>query len=672
MSAVSAGKYLFGPFELDSAELILRRSGEIVPLTPKALQALILLIQNGGRVVSRREMIEELWPDAHVEESNLTVAISMARRALGESENGNHFIETVPKRGYRFVPAVKFIGNSLPQKARFEVMQITRLTHDGYIMDVAISPDARLLAFVLIENGKQSLWIQQLESGEKWTLSAPDPALCWGLKFSHDCQSLFFITTQPNTTISVLYRVSLRGGPAQKLVVNIDAGIALSPDGSQMAFVRSFPGQHRDALVLADADGSGESEIASRHHPDKFSFATACWSPDGKLIALGASRYNGVECAILGVPPSGGTPRELSRWEWKTMCAVAWSTDGAHLYFSAMALTSNSFQIWRLNYPDHQAQRVTNDPNNYEEISLAEGHQTLVTMQTDVRANLWLASVPDSGAQSGKTGELAAPPVTRRITNSRTEGFQGLAVSQGRIVFALTEHQQPDLWSVNTDGSDRRRLTTGGGFLPAFSRDGRRIAYVSAQGGTHHIWCMDADGGNKSRLTDGGGESFPSITKDGDWVVYTSQSKERNSLWKVSAQGGGAVQLTYESLCIKPVVSPDGTMIACAYRTNEADKWKIALLPNDGGAPLQFFALPNPYNQILRWTKDAKALTFLEKRDGVHNIWRQPVDAGEVTQLTTFTEDLIYNYDWLSDDNTELIVSRGLKTRDIVLIRNFE
>lgn len=672
MSALSGGKYQFGQFELDSTELVLRRNGEIVPLTPKALQALSLLIQNSGRVVSRKEMIEELWRDAFVEESNLTVAISMARKTLGEGESGDQFIETVAKRGYRFVPAVRFIGNAPPQKDRFGGMQITRLTHDGYIMDVAISRNARLLAYVLIENGKQSLWIQHLESGERWTLSGPDPALCWGLRFSHDSQSLFFITTQPNTTISVLYRVLLRGGPARKLVVNIDAGIALSPNGAEIAFVRSFPGQHRDALFVANVEGSGEREIASRQHPDKFSFATGSWSPDGKLIALGASRYNGLECAILGVPPHGGRPLELSRWEWKTMCAVAWSADGLGLYFSAMALNSNSFQIWRLTQPEQPAQHVTNDPNNYEEISLARESQTLVTMQTDVRANLWLAHSLDSNSAAGEAGAGAAMPLARRITNGRTEGFQGLTASRGRIVFALTEHQQPDLWSVNADGSDRRRLTTGGGFLPASSRDGRCLAYVSAQGGTHHIWCMDADGGNKKQLTDGGGETFPSITGDGQWVVYTSQSKDRNSLWKVSTQGGGAVQLTHDSLCIKPVVSPDGAMIACAYRIDEADKWKIALLPFAGGAPLEFFALPNPYNQILRWSADGQALTFMEKRDGVHNIWRQPVAGTAASQITNFTEDLIYHYDWLSDDNTQLIVSRGLKTRDIVLIRNFD
>jgi Tol biopolymer transport system component len=655
-------KYQFGEFELETTEWVLRRKGAIVSLTPKALQVLVLLVRNSGRVVSRKQMLESLWPDSFVEDSNLTVAISMLRKALGETENGNRFIETVAKNGYRFVASVKFSGNLAPRSDSFGAMQITRLTHDGYIMDVAISGDARLMAYVQIATGKQSLWIRDLQSGERWQLLPPDPALCWGLHFTQDRQSLFYITTQPNSTISVLYRMSVRGGPAQKLVVNIDAGIALSPDGMEIAFVRSFPGQHRDALIIANVDGSSEREIAARRHPDKFSFASASWSPDGKLIALGASRYSGVEFAILGVPPLGGKPRELTHWQWKSMCAVAWNDDGTSLYFSAMASNSNSFQIWRLSYPDGPAQRITNDPNNYEEISLADKSNTLVTMQTEVRANLWLASANGAGASV----------LARRITSGRTEGFDGLAVAAGRVVYASTEHQQPDLWSMKVDGSDCKRLTDAGGFLPSVSGDGRFIAYVSVQSGTHHIWCMDVSAGSRRQLTDGGGESFPSITSDGKWVVYTSLSRERNTLWKISTQGGQPLQLTHDSLCIKPVVSHDGARIACAFRTDEADKWKIAVLSISGDEPPAIFALPYPYNQKIRWTADDQALTFLERRDGVHNVWRQPLDGQAATQLTHFTEDLIYYYDWLPEDDGRLIVSRGIKTRDIVLIQNFE
>ena len=162
------------------------------------------------------------------------------------------------------------------------------------------------------------------------------------------------------------------------MIVNIDAAIALSPDGKQIAFVRSFPKGHRDTLVVANADGSCEREIAARQHPDKFSFCAASWSPNGELIALGASRYSDTEFAILGVPVRGGNPVELSQWQWKYMAAVAWK--GNNLYFSAMAANSNSFQIWRLSCLGGQPQRITNDPNNYEQISVAKKSPALVTM----------------------------------------------------------------------------------------------------------------------------------------------------------------------------------------------------------------------------------------------------------------------------------------------------
>ncbi len=650
-------KYHFGEFQLDTTEWVLRQRGEILQLTPKAVQALELLVRNAGRVVSRPEMVESLWPDVNVEESNLTVTISVLRRALGDNENGTRFIETVPKRGYRFMPPVRVSSSARPGRVSFSSMQILRLTYDGHILDVGISPDAFLLAYVPIEAGKYSLWTWNLDSNEKQQLLPPSPALVWGLRFTHDQQDLFYITTQPNSTISVLHRMPVRGGDSEELVVNLDAPIALSPDGLQIAFVRCYPGQHRDVLIVANVDGSGEREIAERVHPDKFCFSSASWSFDGELIALGASRNNELEFAVLGIPPEGGEPIELSQWDWKDMRAVAWSEDGNGLFFSATALNSNSLQIWRFSIADGERQRVTNDPNNYEQVSVAERAEALVTMHVDPQTNIWL--VPFGG-----------PP--RRITSGHTEGFDGLTTTiQGRIVYASTENQQSDLWSIKSDGSDGRRLTHDSGFLPSASRDGQLVAYVSAEGSTIHVWCMDTDGGNKRQLTSCAGESHPSIFPDGKGVVFTPLGPGRNTLWKVPTDGGPARQLTHDSMAIKPIVSPDGTMIACAYRPDEADKWKIAVLSSEGGTPLQVLALPFPYNQVIHWTPDSKALTYLDRRDGVYNIWTQPLDGAAPTQLTNFTEDAIFYYDWLGDAG-DLVVSRGAKTRDIVLIRNFE
>ena len=106
MNASPASLYEFGPFRLDPRLPLLLRDGEPVPLQPKALETLVALVERGGRVVSREELVTAVWPDAEVEENNLSVNVSLLRRALGEAEGGGKYIETVPRRGYRFTALV--------------------------------------------------------------------------------------------------------------------------------------------------------------------------------------------------------------------------------------------------------------------------------------------------------------------------------------------------------------------------------------------------------------------------------------------------------------------------------------------------------------------------------------------------------------------------------------
>jgi TolB-like protein/DNA-binding winged helix-turn-helix (wHTH) protein/Flp pilus assembly protein TadD len=98
--------YRFGPFRLDGTERLLLRDGATVALTPKAFETLLVLVEHGGRVVGKNELIEAVWPDVFVEEGSLTRNISVLRKALGEAEDGRAYIETVPKRGYRFAAEV--------------------------------------------------------------------------------------------------------------------------------------------------------------------------------------------------------------------------------------------------------------------------------------------------------------------------------------------------------------------------------------------------------------------------------------------------------------------------------------------------------------------------------------------------------------------------------------
>jgi DNA-binding winged helix-turn-helix (wHTH) protein len=101
--------YEFGPFRLNVNDRLLERNRELVSLTPKVFDMLLLLVEHRGRVLDKNDLIESLWPDSFVEETSLTQNISLLRRALGEGGSENRYIQTIPKRGYRFVGSVQEI-----------------------------------------------------------------------------------------------------------------------------------------------------------------------------------------------------------------------------------------------------------------------------------------------------------------------------------------------------------------------------------------------------------------------------------------------------------------------------------------------------------------------------------------------------------------------------------
>src|SRR5215813_5652326 len=107
MGANSQHFYEFGRFRIDAAERLLMRDQEVVPLTPKVFEILLVLVQSSGQVIPKDGLMKKVWPDSFVEEGNLTQNISLLRKALGEGQNGSQYIETVARRGYRFVAPVR-------------------------------------------------------------------------------------------------------------------------------------------------------------------------------------------------------------------------------------------------------------------------------------------------------------------------------------------------------------------------------------------------------------------------------------------------------------------------------------------------------------------------------------------------------------------------------------
>jgi DNA-binding winged helix-turn-helix (wHTH) protein/TolB-like protein/Flp pilus assembly protein TadD len=135
--------YEFGPFRLDTAERLLMREGEAIALTPKVYETLIVLVERRGRLVGKEELMEAIWPEDNVEEANLTNNVSVLRKKLGEGQNGQHYIETVPKHGYKFVARVTEMTNvadALMIERRTLTRIVTSVVEDDGAAELDIAP----------------------------------------------------------------------------------------------------------------------------------------------------------------------------------------------------------------------------------------------------------------------------------------------------------------------------------------------------------------------------------------------------------------------------------------------------------------------------------------------------------------------------------------------------
>ncbi len=159
-SAVMTNFYEFGPFRVDVANLLLFRDGQPLPLTPKAVETLIALLQRGGQLLKKDDLIKIVWPDRVIEESNLTQNIYLLRKTLGEGSNGQSYIETMPRRGYRFVGEVRECtpkGTDLILAGRTEIQRVFESQNDD--SGIIEQSDSRSLDYRLSHTVNHGRWL---------------------------------------------------------------------------------------------------------------------------------------------------------------------------------------------------------------------------------------------------------------------------------------------------------------------------------------------------------------------------------------------------------------------------------------------------------------------------------------------------------------------------------
>jgi serine/threonine protein kinase len=560
-------------------------------------------------------------------------------------------------------------GPSKPVVAAFQSIRLTRLTSTGKSRMAAISPDGKYVVHVIEDAGKQSLWVRQVTTPNNVQTVPPAETQYLGLTFSGDGNYVYYVTANKNESEGWLYQVPVLGGTPRKLVEDIDVPVALSPDGSQIAFARFYPPKGTDDLTVAKADGSGEHVVSSRKLPARYATswfgnsAGLSWSPDGRTIAALVSDGSGgiargANWNLVGIAVSNGAEKPISATRWSSSGSPSWLADGSGLVLDASDPTSGlSAQLWYVAYPSGEARRITNDLNRYFGVSLSANSSALVTVQGEVSSSIW-------ATPRGEVGSA------RQITSGSgtSTGIDGIAcIPNGGLVYTANTGGRIDLWSMGADGNSPVQLTLNGGnnSNPSVSPDGQTVVFSSDRNGHENIWKMNIDGSSPKQLTNGDSDIFPQITPDGKWLIYESSSAGKLRIWKQPLDGGAA-QPVIDRSAARPTVSPDQKWIALYTFDETSGRWEVAFIPMAGGEPVK---LTYAIDFAIGWTPDSKAVIYVDNRNGVSNLWSQTLDGRPPKQLTNFTDGTIFNFDW-SRDGKRLFLARGAINSDVVLINN--
>ena len=285
MSEQGSRLYEFEPFVLDAGSRILLKHGTIVRLTPKAFDTLLVLVRNGVQVVDKERLLKEVWPDSFVEEGSLSRNIHELRKALGDDSAEPRYIETIPKRGYRFVAPVKSSALA-PSQGEDAALESTatviekhtfaRVISEGFEGDelpVQVTPVPVPANALLPTSLDQS-------ANPKYGLTILGVILL--------AIAVYFLLKLPRRVAEPISRAK----PTLLRLTNSAASDVLpvwSPDGSKIAFSSNRDGKNE--IYVMDANGGNLTRLTNNLADDD----VPRWSPDGRRIAFDSERDGNCE-----------------------------------------------------------------------------------------------------------------------------------------------------------------------------------------------------------------------------------------------------------------------------------------------------------------------------------------------------------------------------------------
>jgi len=726
----------FGAFDLNTSSGELSKSGVPVKLRRQAVEVLIMLTERAGQVVTREEIRERLWSaNTFVDfERSINFCINQIRAALGDDADNPRYVETLPRRGYRFIGDVRMevspktapvvmIAHSVseplivpgesretppsssemktgpprpaqnvfqfPTRKRFALLvvaisaisiavgygahqwltrskspdprefRISALTHTGAVTNVAISPDGRYVAYAQRKAGKESLWLNDLDKHNE-TQVVPGGTGFHGLSFSPDSSRVYFVRSdEKDPFFKYLYAVSTFGGPAQKLITDVDSPVSFSPDGRKFVYEHSIQPRNDIELKIANVDGSDERLLTTIHDGSGFLFQPGPnWSPDGRTVAVPVLIANQRLRWVLDlVFVADGSVKELYTGR-EDLGRPVWVSGGSALVFPRRDETTQRFQLWTVSVPAGRAQALTHDLSDYgTDLDMTRDGRTFTATAATTTSHIWIAPAGNLSQSEGVT----------------SDALSTIEVSEATDGKLLSRSADGMVWMMHTDGSQRVRFAE---FQKVTfpSACGRYVILLTKDRDTEELVRVDRDGTHPATLARGNLWS-PACSADGNFVLYVTFDQPQK-IWKVPILGGPVLyvgDVPGDQVSGRLAVSPDGKLLAFPYTQYgrvPSEGWQIGAMPVDGGHLVKQFKMGGGFLGVV-WSPSGTGLQYVVTRNGVDNIWEQPLAGGKPKQLTHFTTAQIFDFHW-SLDHTRLLLTRGDVNKDAVLLSNFQ
>ena len=589
----------FGTYEVDLPAGDLKKCGIKLKLSGQPFQVLAILLEQPGTIVTREELQKRLWPDTFVDvDHNLNTAINKIREVLDDSAESPRFVETVPRRGYRFIAPVEGAG---VEKTPAEVLNsgmakpaapsgralrvsmligacallagtgfliykwrqvsrpprqrpLTRVTFDDGLQSRATwSPDGRFIAYSSDRGGKFDIWVQQVSGGDPVQVTKR-PGNNLQPDWSPDGKYIAYRSEEGEGGLFIV--PALGGEGLERKIVSFGYLPRWSPDSSQILFqtqLTGLPIWSFNRFYVTRLDGTPPREVLAEFFAKyKLSAVRAVWHPDGKRITAWVWDPVGPSASYWTVPIAGGTAikTEIDPAINKQLAEVAtegapevpggasfsWSPSGKALYFEASY--RGAFNIWKM----------TIDPETLRAIAI----DRLTTGPGDI----W-------GAISADGRRLAFTAASETVRNWLLT-FDATAGRISGAGHAISAH-------------GRRAIE------PTLSRDGKIVAFCVDQPHGFDLWEKSLlDGREAPVITDEYVREYPQWSPDGMQLAYMRYKPDTNEsqimVW--SRESRSEEPLTAWLNAPRPVYdwSPDGKSLLIS-QPSAGSRWEVWLLP---------------------------------------------------------------------------------------------